>query len=175
MPIFYSPVPDDISTGLAYVGTSVLSDHVRSERCDLSPSRADVDLLQPLLPTLVVSFLCLHAGNQVRVPSRLLPGSLDHRNRTCHHSGASPTLPWLLWKPRGECSGTILFLRADVCVPVAHIALLRDGRGFGHPSPGARRTHSVPGLCAGGEPGRRAGAAHIDQEVDAALPPAPDG
>ncbi|XP_057686927.1 transmembrane protein 17A isoform X3 [Corythoichthys intestinalis] len=82
MPIFYSPVPDDISTGLAYVGTSVLSDHVRSERCDLSPSRAVANEVSCNLPLQMLIYFnlfylplwCLSSVCMLEIKFVYLPG-----------------------------------------------------------------------------------------------------
>ncbi|XP_061672037.1 transmembrane protein 17A [Syngnathoides biaculeatus] len=78
MPIFYSPVSDNVGAGLAYVGTSVLSEHVHRERRDLSlANEVACDLpLQMLIYFNVFYFPCwwLSSICMLEVKFAYLPG-----------------------------------------------------------------------------------------------------
>uniref|UniRef100_A0AAQ4RIF8 Zgc:112294 n=1 Tax=Gasterosteus aculeatus aculeatus TaxID=481459 RepID=A0AAQ4RIF8_GASAC len=194
MPVFYSPVPEKLQVGLAYVGGSVFSNN-RTADSDFSREQEDASVvnelvshlpLQMLLYFNIFYFPCwwFSAVFMLEVKFHYLPGYYQALLITGMilltiievvrlYLGYVGNLREKVI-PTNIPSWTCLLDAAaeEAAASTAGAAVLPDRRGNPHPAPGESRPLPVPRLPAGPDPGLLPGAEDHDPKAHLALPPA---
>ncbi|XP_061879975.1 uncharacterized protein LOC133631828 isoform X1 [Entelurus aequoreus] len=193
MPVFYSPLSENLRVGLAHVGSSVWTSNRTAEH--LGKDHDDHSGVNELVSHLPLQMLLYF--NMFYFPcwwfSSVFMLQLKYQYLPAYYQGLLISGVVLLtlveglrlylgylgnlqekWRPSSG-PGTVGLLAADVPVPAAGASLLPDGRGDPHPASGAGRARPLPDLPTGPDPGRHLGAPEDDPQAHFALPPAPAG